>query len=255
MSSVTDMMIGMMRLIGLTWARRAQVAAAAAAAVAGLLAACSDPIPDGCNGAATCVSVDIDSGVIQTIDQLELDVSYGALHSTTTIGMIGDNVSVPLTLPLTIDLPGNALIPIELVAAAKLGGAVIGTGTGSTTVQPSTHALLGVLLEAFHPCTEGALYCGGTFDLLRDLQTLYRCTGGVPLFYARCSVGCTLHFQENGLCTGGGGQCRDGGRYCGGHVVDGDPGLLYTCNSSGGVTASQCFHACIIQGDGNDMCS
>jgi hypothetical protein len=232
---------------------RAQRALLAGAAVAGFLAACSNINMDPCAGAATCVSLDVDSLFVESIDQLELDVVYADLHATTTIGMAGTPVSLPLAIPLTLDLPKSPLIQIELVAAAKLRGALLGAGAASTTVQQGYHGALRIFVEPVDPCTEGAVYCGGTIGILRDGQTLYRCTGGVPIFYARCSSGCSPHFEAQGECFGGG-LCRDGGAYCGGHVLDGDPSTLYVCMRFEGTTPTQCPNGCLVRGDGDDAC-
>lgn len=127
-------------------------------------------------------------------------------------------------------------------------------GCRSATVQQGHRTSISLLLWPFERCLEGALYCGGLGLVLADTQSLYRCTGGVPLYYARCSSGCTPFQDANGYCVGTGGRCRDGGAYCGGHALDGDPFTLYICEGSRGTEARKCSGACLVQGDGNDAC-
>jgi len=222
------------------------------AVAAGVVAACSSTA-DPCAGMATCVRLDVDSLGIPEVDQLELDVVYADLHATTTTGTPGQRVSLPFSIPLTIDLPSPLQIPIELVVAGKLGGIVVGADTGSTTVIQGNHAAIAMFLEPVQGCTEGGVYCGGTFDLLRDGETLYRCTGGIPTFYARCSHFCSPHFADDAVCVGAG-LCRDGGTYCGGNLLDGDPGTLYVCMGFQGTTPRPCPAGCVIHGDGADTC-
>lgn len=237
---------------------RARIAAVAGA---GVLAACTgvelpppivDPAP--CAGVATCVVLDVNSLVIKTIDQLELDVVYAGHHATVTTGTVGKTIDLPSSLPLRLDLPDPPLIQVDLIAAGKLGGSVLGLGASSTTVQQGHQATAGFLLEPAAPCVEGALYCGGTTSgASADVDALYRCTGGVPIFYARCSSGCTRFLQPDAVCFGGG-LCRDGGIYCGGDLLDGDPGTLYVCHSFVGTNPQPCPAGCVVRGDGNDTC-
>jgi hypothetical protein len=231
----------------------------AAAVGAGALAACAVPddpsLPgntDPCADAATCVRLEVDSTVIQTIDQLELDLVYAGHHATITTGTVGQPIDLPVSVPLTLNLPSSPLIDIAIVAAGKLGGNVLGAGAGSTTVQQGHEALASVFLEPSDPCTEGGLYCGAS-RVAGDPETIYRCTGGVPIYYFRCSSGCISRSGENAECIGLG-LCHDGGTYCGGHIVDGEPNTLYTCLSFAGTMPRSCPNGCQIRGDGNDAC-
>lgn len=195
----------------------------------------------------------VDSLVIQTIDQLELDVVYAGHHATITTGTVGKTIDLPSSLPLTLELPGPPLIQVDLIAAGKLGGSVLGLAADSITVQQGHQASARFFLEP-DPCVEGALYCGGTgIGVLADGKTLYRCTGGVPIFYVQCSSGCFPHFEPNAVCTGDG-LCRDGGTYCGGHLLDGEPNTLYVCHSFRGTSPMPCPAGCIVRGDGDDAC-
>jgi hypothetical protein len=217
-------------------------------ACAGL--ACSDSDP--CGDATTCVRLEVDAFSIQAIDQLLLDVVYDGHHATTVTGTLGTAIELPLDLPLTFNVPGNQ-IDVDLVAAGKLGGQVVGADATSLTVQSGTHSHESLFLLSARACTEGALYCGGTSDIIAESQSLYRCTGSVPIFYARCSFACTPHFDSGAVCAGSA-LCRDGGTYCGGHNIDGDPNTLYVCASLRGTNARPCTNGCAIIGDGTDAC-
>jgi hypothetical protein len=218
---------------------------------AGLLGACSSS-PDPCGDAATCVRVDVDSFTIETIDQLELDLVYRSVHATTTIGDPGSALNLPVSTAIVLDLSG-ALIDLDVVAAGRLDGAVLGAAAASAMVQQGQRTSITLHLTPFNRCFEGELYCGGVSPILADFLSLYRCTNGVPLHYARCSSGCTPYQRTNGVCAGTG-ICRDGGRYCGGHVLDGDPFTLYVCEDLRGIEPRKCAGACLVQGDGDDTC-
>ncbi len=229
----------------------AQRVLVAGAAVVGLLGACGDADP--CAGAATCVELDLESADLKTIDQLELDVVYAGLHATTTTGTTGNSVDLPLAIPLTLDVPGSPLIQVNLIAAGKLGGSVLGLGAGSTSVQQGFHTSMFILLEPASPCTEGALSCGDTIGILGAGSTLYQCTDGVPIFYAPCSFSCSSISHPQAVCLGLG-PCQDGGTYCGGHALDGDPRSLYVCQNREGTMPRQCPNGCLVLGDGHDAC-
>jgi hypothetical protein len=238
---------------------RALVAGAVGAAA---LAACATPqdrndlgIPGGtdpCADVDTCVRLDVNSTVIQTIDQLELDLVYAGYHATTTTGTIGQPIDVPFSIPVRLNLPGSPLIDIAIVAAGKLGGQVLGAGAESTTVQQGHHALASIFLEPSLPCTEGGLYCGGS-HVAGDPRSIYRCTGGAPIYYFRCSSGCIAQTGEDAECIGLG-LCHDGGTYCGGHIIDGEPNTLYVCSSFEGTDPTPCPNGCQVRADGNDAC-
>lgn len=174
----------------------------AGAAGAGPLAACLHGDP--CASGATCVSLEVDSFEIKTIDQLVVDVVYGEHHGNTTIGTAGDSMDLPFSFGLTLDLPDDPLIQVHLIAAAKLGGHVLGAGGDSTAVQQGHQTSSLVLIEPFTPCVEGELYCGLSLDILgEDSGALYRCTGGVPIFTMQCSNGCDPDTGAHGQCFGG----------------------------------------------------
>lgn len=238
---------------------RALVAAALGSAA---LPACSLPddpgssgLPDNfdpCAGAGTCVRLDIESTVIKTIDQVELDLVYDGHHATTTTGTVGQLVDLPVSIPLRLNLPSSPLINVAIVAAGKLAGNVLGAGADSTTVQQGHSALAVVFLEPSDPCTENGLYCGGS-RVAGDPEAIYRCTGSVPIFYFRCTSGCISHSGADAECIGLG-LCHDGGTYCGGHIIDGEPNTLYVCRSFEGTDPTPCPNGCQVRGDGNDAC-
>lgn len=218
-----------------------------------LLAACSDDDP--CAGAATCIRVDVHSSTVSTIDQLELDVLYGDLHATTTTQAGGGHTtSLPFATAILLDVSGSDPLAISVVAAGKLGANVLGAGAGSTTITPEHHASLELELAPIEACTAGALYCGGD-KLAGDPQVLYQCnTGGVPLARGRCAAGCTTRPGKDDQCIASAGTCRDGGLYCGGDKLPGDPQTLYLCMAGAATGSTLCANGCVIHASDNDAC-
>lgn len=208
-----------------------------------------------CGNASTCVEINVNSMVIHTIDQLALDLVYNGTHGTAVTGMSGDVRSLPVTTAVILDVPGNPLIELDLIATGKLAGSVLGSDARSRkTIQPGSHEFVYLVLTAMDPCTEGALYCGGIGSLYADSDFLYRCTGGLLQFYARCMNGCLSFGQPNAECFGGGGLCSEGHTYCGGDLVDGDPGTLYVCHQFIATELTRCPNRCVVRGSGDDVC-
>ena len=229
------------------------VTRARAALIAALgLAGCTDDDP--CAGATTCVRVDVGSATIATIDQLELDVVYGALHATTTTQAAGGHTTrLPLATAIVLDQAGSEPIAVGVVAAGKLGASVLGTGAGSVTVAPGRHATVQIELSPIDDCNAGALYCGGDM-LAGDPGTLYQCNaGGVPLARGVCSDSCMVRPGKDDVCHGAGG-CRDGSTYCGGDKLDGDPGTLYVCMAGAGTAPTPCPRGCVVRSGDDDVC-
>jgi hypothetical protein len=222
-----------------------------ATVLAGLLAACDDT--GSCGDAATCVLIKVDGLQIRSVDQVQLDLLYAGHHATVTTATQGEPVELPVSIPVVLDLPGTPLIEVDVIAAGRLGGAVLGLDGGSTSVQNGYHGVIHLLLFAQSPCVEGALYCGGFGTVFAESRSLYRCTRSVPIFYARCDGGCFSHSSPGAVCVGSG-LCRDGGRYCGGNVLDGDPNTLYVCEDFDGIDPQPCPRGCAKRGDGNDTC-
>jgi len=227
------------------------------AAIGVVSTACVSPStasePDPCGGAPTCVTLDVDSATIHTIDQLALDLVYNGTHSTAVTGTFGVPQSLPVTTAVILDVSGNPLIHLDVIVSGELGGSVLASDASSTTVQPGNHGSMFLELSPMQSCAEGTVYCGGIGGLIADFESLYRCTGGLLAFYAKCPHGCTSSSGQDAVCFGGG-LCTDGGTYCGGDLVDGDPNTLYVCHEFRGSVVSRCPGACIVQGAGNDAC-
>jgi len=223
------------------------MSAARAMMVGGLaLAACGQPDP--CKDVeGTCLAVEIDSSAVERIDQLELDVLAGDIHGTTSTQPPGGG-AVALPLVTAIELGGMAEgeLAVGVVAAGKLGGTVLGTGAASTTVTAGSHATLSIELAPPGDCVAGGHYCGGD-KLAGDASTLYQCNGGgVPIARGACAYGCIVRPTQDDVCRGGGGTCVEGGYYCGGDKVDGDPQTLYRCERGVGVAGTPCANGCVV---------
>jgi hypothetical protein len=103
-------------------------------------------------------------------------------------------------------------------------------------------------------CDPMGHYCGG--DVVSgDPSTLYRCNGSSPpTVIAHCVVGCEMHAGGVDVCKGSG-SCFDGGHYCGGDKVTGDPTALYKCTSgSTGTLIAQCATTCVWNNGIDDAC-
>jgi hypothetical protein len=224
-----------------------------AAAIAGCAVACSLRPGDSCPETSRCIELELDAIPSHTIDQVTLDVVYGGVHDTLTIDAVGGAIRLPTTIPLTFDVADTSLLEIGIIAAGKLNGRVVGADARSTRLQQGDHDSLLMLLFAVEPCTETAVYCGGTLGLQADFQTLYRCTGGLPTYYARCSTGCFERTGQPAQCFGLG-PCVDGGTYCGGNKLDGDPNTLYVCKDRVGTAPRLCPNGCRPAGIGLDAC-
>lgn len=214
------------------------------------LAACGDVDPCA-DVAAACLAVHVESDTIDEIDQLELDLLYGGIHSTTTTQADGGQV-IGLPLALGIRLPGTDPLAVGIVAAGKLSGVVLGTGAASATVQPGEHASIEIRLAPAEACVAGSFYCGGD-KVAGDPQTLYQCNGGgVPLARGVCTAGCLVRPTDDDTCRADGGPCVEGGRYCGGDKLDGDPQTLYTCTGGVGTNGMTCANGCVVSPPGQD---
>jgi hypothetical protein len=233
---------------------------ALALAAAGGLTACThtsipDDTSDPCDAAAgTCVLLHINGLNVPAIDQLQLEITFGEFHSTTTTGTLGTQVPLPTVTTLMIDLPSPPTFDVSLIAIGKLNGLVVGEDYTSTTVFMGEHTSVFLDLQQILPCTEGALYCGSINGLHVDFKALYRCVGGIPSYYASCPNSCYSPSSTGATCLGSGALCRDNGTYCGGNQVNGDPNTLYVCHSFQGTDPMPCPRGCQIRGDGQDAC-
>ena len=216
-----------------------------------ILAACNGE-SDPCDGVASaCITVRVNSSTIDAIDQLELDVLYGDRHGTTaTQPDGGGTVELPIATKIVLEL--DAATVVGVVAAGKLAGNVLGTGAATTTVRAGERAMIELVLAEPAVCVAGAFYCGGD-KLAGDPQTLYQCNGGgVPLARGRCAFGCVVRPTEDDICDGGPMTCEEGGFYCGGNEVDGDPSTLYRCVGGAGTAPMRCADGCVIAPAGSD---
>jgi hypothetical protein len=89
--------------------------------------------------------------------------------------------------------------------------------------------------------------------LAGDPQTLYQCNGGgVPLARGVCRHGCTVRPTQDDQCDGGPEPCKEGGFYCGGDKLAGDPQSLYRCSGGVGVDRMICADGCVVAAEGFD---
>lgn len=214
------------------------------------LAACGTDGPcDDRPGACIAVTVE---GDIARIDQLEVDLLYGGLHRTTSTRPTGGGTTgLPLELAIEIELTSET--EVGIVAAGKLSGNVLGTGSASTTLDVKLHTTLSLVLAAPDACTAGALYCGGD-KVAGDPGTLYQCNGGgVPLARGACLGDCASRPGADDTCRGIG-TCMEGGAYCGGDKLDGDPQVLYRCTAGAGTNPRTCADGCIVNPGLDDRC-
>lgn len=219
------------------------------------LAACGgddDPCAD---IAGTCLALRVESDIADEIDQLELDVLYGDRHATTSTGADGGGlVSLPVVTAIQIDLAEPGPLSVGVVAAGKLSGRVLGAGAGSADLEAGERGSIEIQLAAIEDCTAGGLYCGGD-KLAGDPDTLYQCNGGgVPLARGACAAGCIVQPADDDTCRGGGGTCMEGGSYCGGDKLDGDPQTLYRCEGGAGVDGEVCPDGCAVRPGRDDAC-
>jgi hypothetical protein len=212
------------------------------------LASCATDDPcDAVTG--TCVTLHVASPTVATIDQLELDLSWGDHHETTTIQPDGP-ASLPLVTAIVLD--GASAPRLAVVAAGKLSGHVLGTGANAALLPD--HTTLELVLVEPATCTAGARYCGG--DKLAGMaDTLYECNGGgVPLARGECAGGCITVPSHDDACAAVGGTCKENSFYCGGDKVIGDPRALYRCTDGAGVLVMTCATACDVNDSADDSC-
>jgi hypothetical protein len=218
-----------------------------------LLAACGNDPCDGIDG--RCIALRIESSAVDRIDDLELDVLYGDRHGNATTS---DGV-VELPITTAVELPGDGAIDVSIVAAGKLAGSVVGTGAGQTTLAANAHGELAIMLGPVEACDAGAFYCG-EHKVAGDPGVLYQCTAnGAPRARGRCVHGCIEQPTPNDFCDNGpdtcpadGKPCCEGGFYCGGDKIDGDPQSLYVCMNGAGANRMVCPNGCVIGEPGHD---
>lgn len=216
------------------------------------LVACGGGGDDPCaDVAGACISLRVTSATVDAIDQLELDVLYGDTHGTTATQPAGGGTA-PLPLVTAIAIAVDAPVPVGVVAAGKLAGTVLGTGAASIELAPDAHVELAIELAEPAACVAGGFYCGGD-KLAGDPETLYQCNGGgVPLARGRCVHGCVVMPTDDDACAGGPETCVDGGLYCGGNELAGDPRTLYVCDNGVATAPMPCPNGCMIGPPGTD---
>ncbi len=234
----------------MTRVRRAWLAGAAG--LAGL-AACGEPDPCA-DSAASCLAVTVTAQDLEAIDQLELDILHGELHDSTTTQADGA-ARLPVTTAIRLDVPATGPELATVVVAAKLGGAVLGTGWASKQLAPGEHAAVEIALAPPEACVAGGFYCGGD-KLAGDPGVLYVCNaGGVPFARGRCALECVVNTGgDDDACRGVGGPCTEGGFYCDGNELDGDPRSLYECAGGVGRNRRECAGGCEIRPGLDDAC-
>jgi len=227
--------------------------AAALALALALVAGCGESTDPCAAIAGTCLAVEVRSDTVAEIDQLELDVLYGGRHATATTQAEGGRVvGLPLVTAIELDVTGAGELAVGVVAAGKLSGTVLGTGAASATLAPDEHGAIELVLAPPAECVGGGLYCGGD-KVAGDPDTLYQCNeGGVPLARGVCTAGCIVRPADDDACRADGGTCIEGGFYCGGDKVEGDPQTRYTCAGGVGIDGVECADACVVAPPGED---
>ncbi len=212
------------------------------------LAACTGDGP--CDDiAGACIAVTVE-GNVGAIDQLEVDLLYAGLHRTTSSRPNGGGAAgLPIELAIAIDVSTETTV--GLVAAGKISGNVLGTGSATALLDAQVHTALALVLAPPDTCTPGGLYCGGDM-IAGDPGTLYQCNGGgVPLARGACLGTCAIRPTADDICRGVG-TCIEGGNYCGGDKLDGDPQVLYRCTGGVGTNPRTCLDGCIVNPPGTD---
>lgn len=216
---------------------------AAAAITCAALAACGGS-DDPCAAArGTCVALQVSSPTLARIDALELDVLYGAYHSRVTDPGAG-TMALPVAVAVELAVPGD--VTPSVVVAGMLDGAVGGAGWGKVAVAAGAHASLSIELVPQVACVAGSRYCGGD-KVAGDPGSVYECVaGGVPSAHGACPGACVLRTGSDDECAAVGGPCSQGGLYCGGDELAGDPGSLYQCANGAGTFVMRCPNGCAV---------
>jgi hypothetical protein len=225
-----------------------------AALAAAFLAACGagDDAADPCvTAAGTCLAIDVRSDTVTRIDQLDLDILYGIRHAVAHTQLDGGRAaSLPVATSIVFD--DATAVEVGVVAGGKLAGSLLGTGAASATLAADEHARVTITLAEVATCQDAAFYCGGD-QLAGDPATLYQCdAGAVPQARGRCAFGCTINAAADDECAAGPDTCVEGGFYCGGNKVAGDPRTRYRCTAGAGVVDRVCPDACVIAPPGTD---
>lgn len=221
-----------------------------AAAVATI--ACGDTTQPCADISGRCIALHVLSEDIDQIDQLEIDALYGETHDTFALQSTGGQLAaLPWQVAVQFEVPADRL-RIGLVAAGKRSGVVLGAGAVASELGDDEQIDLMLTLSPPGDCVAGGFYCGG--DKLAGLpDTLYECNGGgVPLARGVCAFGCVVDPGRDDGCSAGDETCVEGGFYCGGDKVVGDPRTLYRCEGGQGVDGVECADGCVVAPAGTD---
>lgn len=103
-------------------------------------------------------------------------------------------------------------------------------------------------------CQPGGTYCGGD-KVGGSSNNLYVCnSNNTASSLGACADGCKVRSGTDDICAGSGG-CQQGGYYCGGDKVTGNPNVLYKCTGGNGGTVSRvCGDGCRINSGSDDSC-
>lgn len=214
-----------------------------AAITCAALAACGGDDDPCAASKGTCVTLHVSSPTVARIDALDLDVLYGIYHARVTDQGAG-TMSLPVAAAVELAVPGD--VTPSIVAAGTLGGTVQGTGWGTVAVAAGAHASLSIVLVPQVACIAGSRYCGGD-KVAGDTGTVYECVAGsAPSAHGACPGACVLRTGSDDECAAVGGPCSQGGVYCGGDQLAGDPGSLYTCANGSGTFLMRCTNGCAV---------
>jgi len=214
--------------------------------------ACGDS-DDPCDGIdSACVVVGVSSSIATTIDGLQLDISYGTFHDTLAI-TTRNSEPTPLPAITSIELAPESSVTLSVLAAGVLDGQIVGVGHDTTLVLGSgARGELAIELAAAPSCVPGSNYCGRNL-IPGEPDVLYRCErDAVPVARGRCLFGCNIVSSGEDHCDSGPNTCVDGGNYCGGDKIDGDPQVLYVCANGTGTQPTPCGERCVINPPGLD---
>lgn len=207
------------------------------------LVACASADDPCATSKGTCITLHVSSPTVARIDALELDVLYGIYHSTVTDMDVG-TVAMPITTAVELAVAGD--VTPSIVAAGMLDGVVLGTGWGKVDVAAGAHASLGIVLVPQVACVVGSRYCGGD-NVAGDPDTVYECVSdGVPSAHGACPGPCVLRTGQDDECAAVASPCAEGGLYCGGDQLAGDPSSLYQCANGSGTFVMRCTSGCAI---------
>lgn len=104
-------------------------------------------------------------------------------------------------------------------------------------------------------CVEGGYYCGGE-RVTGDPRSLHRCNkDGTGTLTTTCATSCIVAAPGKDDACSAPPNCVVNGTYCGGDKVNGDPDVLYRCNSGNTISVvRRCPSGCQINKNDDDTC-